>query len=272
MAQEKISFDDYILNAYRDLVATRYPDSQNHWPIISGHNVKVGQYQDYVVIFFKHTANPVMKSSSGIGNIPPSIIGVDTINQYNIKAVRERLQKFFGATPSDCVLLVRQDMSNLQSELGATLQRHEYSLGLTPMRVFLSHKGVDKPKVREFKETLELLGFDPWLDEDAMYAGVELERAIAQGFKDSCAAVFFVTPNYRDEQYLATEVNYAIAEKRKKGEKFSIVTLVYEANGAKGQVPDLLAPYVWKEPRNDLEAIRELIRALPVKLGDVYWR
>ena len=105
-----------------------------------------------------------------------------------------------------------------------------------------------------------------------MHAGVELERAIAQGFRDSCAAVFFVTPNYVDEQYLATEVNYAIAEKRRKGTKFAIITLVYEGDGKKGQVPDLLAPYVWKEPRNDLEAIRELIRALPVKVGDVYWR
>lgn len=152
------------------------------------------------------------------------------------------------------------------------MQKHEYSLGLTPMKIFLSHKGVDKPKVREFKESLELLGFDPWLDEDAMHAGVELERAIAQGFKDSCAAVFFVTPNYIDEQYLASEVNYAIAEKRKKGTKFSIITLVYEIDGKKGLVPDLLAPYVWKEPRNDLEALRELIRALPVKVGDAYWK
>jgi hypothetical protein len=232
----------------------------------------MGQYQDYVVIFFKHTANPVRKSSSGIGEIPSSLVGVDAISPSNIKAVREKLQKYFGATPSDCVLLVKQDMSNLSSELDATLQRHEYSLGLTPMKVFLSHKGVDKPKVREFKETLEMLGFDPWLDEDAMHAGVELERAIAQGFKDSCAAVFFVTPNYRDEQYLASEVTYAIAEKRKKGAKFSIITLVFEANGVKGQVPELLATYVWKEPRSDLEALIELVRSLPVKVGDVYWR
>ncbi len=272
MNQEKISFDEYVLNTYSALVASKYPDFQNHWPVISGHNVKIGKYQDHVVIFFKHTANPTMKSSSGIGQIPPSLMDVEAITPLNIKSVRKKLENFFCATASDCVLLVKQDMSNLHAELEATLQRHEYSLGLIPMKIFLSHKGVDKPKVREFKETLELLGFDPWLDEDSMHAGVELERAIAQGFKDSCAAVFFVTPNYVDEQYLATEVNYAIVEKRKKGTRFSIITLVYEVDGKKGQVPDLLAPYVWKEPRNDLEAIRELIRALPVKVGDVYWK
>jgi hypothetical protein len=271
MSQEQIRFDDFVLNNYKALVASRYPDLQNHWPVISGHDVKIGKYQDYVVIFFKHTANSAIKTSLGI-EIPYNLVGVDTIAPTNIKSVRDKLEKFFGATASDCVLLVKHDMSNLQSELEAALKKHEYSLGLTPMKIFLSYKGVDKPKVREFKETLELLGFDPWLDEDAMHAGVELERAIAQGFKDSCAAVFFITPNYIDEQYLATEIDYAIAEKRKKGEKFSIITLVYEIDGKKGQVPDLLSRYVWKEPRNDLEAIRELIRALPVKAGDVYWK
>ena len=66
--------------------------------------------------------------------------------------------------------------------------------------------------VRAFKDTLQLLGFDPWLDEDAMVAGTKLERGIPTGFERSCAAVFFVTPNFSDENYLATEVDYAIQE------------------------------------------------------------
>ncbi|MGT2429380.1 TIR domain-containing protein [Cupriavidus basilensis] len=49
------------------------------------------------------------------------------------------------------------------------------------MKIFLSHKSADKPLVRQFKQTLDELGFDPWLDEDAMNAGAELERAPAQG-------------------------------------------------------------------------------------------
>ena len=64
-----------------------------------------------------------------------------------------------------------------------------------------------------------------------MSAGVELERGLLQGFKESCAAVFFITPDYLDEQYLATEINYAIAEKRSKGNKFSLITLVMEKDG-----------------------------------------
>ena len=60
-------------------------------------------------------------------------------------------------------------------------------------KVFLSHKGVDKGKVTEFKNTLALLGYDPWLDEDAMPAGTPLERGLLQGMQDSCGVVFFIT-------------------------------------------------------------------------------
>lgn len=77
-------------------------------------------------------------------------------------------------------------------------------------KIFLSHKGVDKPVTREYFRVLKTLGFDPWLDEDAMVAGTPLERGILDGFEQSCAAVFFVTPSFQDENYLATEVNYAI--------------------------------------------------------------
>ena len=38
-------------------------------------------------------------------------------------------------------------------------------------KIFLSHKGSDKATVTDFKETLEVLGYEPWLDEDAMPAG-----------------------------------------------------------------------------------------------------
>ena len=84
------------------------------------------------------------------------------------------------------------------------------------MKLFLSHKSSDKSKVREYKKTLEEMGFDVWLDEDAMPAGTQLHRGILQGFKDSCAAIFFVTPDYVDEGFLETEINYAIDEKMKK--------------------------------------------------------
>ena len=61
-------------------------------------------------------------------------------------------------------------------------------------RIFLSHKDCDKPLVRRFMSALRSIGFDPWLDEEAMPAGSHLDHSILQGLKESCAAVFFITP------------------------------------------------------------------------------
>jgi hypothetical protein len=127
-------------------------------------------------------------------------------------------------------------------------------------KIFLSHKGVDKPVIREYFRVLQTLRFDPWLDEDAMVAGTPLERGILDGFDKSCAAVFFVTPNFQDENFLATEINYAMAQKRKKGDRFSIITIVFSDRKQKGKVPKLLEQYVWKEPKCQLEALDEIVR------------
>jgi hypothetical protein len=140
-------------------------------------------------------------------------------------------------------------------------------------RIFLSHKRVDKPLVRRIGSVLRLLGFEPWIDESDMPAGAELERALLAGMKSSCAAVFFVTVNYEDHNFLATEINYAIAEKRAKGKRFAIITLtVASDNGREIQVPDLLKTYVWKNTKTELEMLQEIIKALPLAVGDVRWR
>jgi hypothetical protein len=140
-------------------------------------------------------------------------------------------------------------------------------------KVFLSHKGVDKEFVIDFKDTLEILGYDPWIDDDAMPAGTPLERGLLKGMQDSCGLVFFITPSFKDEGYLETEVNYAIQEKRKKGEKFAIITLQFVGgNGNVGEIPELLKTYVWKKPRTPLHAMREIIRALPIQVGEIDWR
>lgn len=140
-------------------------------------------------------------------------------------------------------------------------------------KIFLSHKGSDKEKVVDFKDTLELLGYKPWLDDDAMPAGTPVERGILEGMKTSCAVVFFITSSFEDEGYLRTEVEHAVREKREKRDKFAIITLVFpDSGGDRAHVPELLQPYAWKTPRTDLEALQEIIRALPVAPGEINWR
>ena len=138
-------------------------------------------------------------------------------------------------------------------------------------KIFLSHSSIDKPLVRQYKEILKEIGFEPWLDEDAMIAGVELERSLLAGFEDSCAAVFFITSNFIDAKYLSTEVNYAIQQKRKKGDKFSIIVLQIDSDAGHGEIPELLKQYVWKTPMSQTEALIEIMRALPLRLPKPRW-
>ncbi len=59
-------------------------------------------------------------------------------------------------------------------------------------RILLSHKGANKSVVRLYYRALKAGGFCPWLDEEDMPAGTNPDRGIRQGFKDSCAVVFFL--------------------------------------------------------------------------------
>jgi hypothetical protein len=65
-----------------------------------------------------------------------------------------------------------------------------------PKRIFLSHRSIDREIGHDVADSLREIGFDPWLDEDAMPAGADLERSIKDGIVCSCAAVFFVTPQF----------------------------------------------------------------------------
>lgn len=262
---------DDILKRYENFVLGKHENAKGYWPIVSGCDVKIGHYADHWIFIYVHTGSN-MHCYKYPGEASEELLGTDQITEASIPLIRSSLEKHYRLGKNDAVFIVKKDMSNLESECTAALRRHEYALGLTPMKIFLSHKGTDKPHVREFKETLSLLGFDPWFDEDALKAGDKRDRGILRGFRESCAAVFFTTPSFKDETYLATEIDYAVDEKKQKGDRFSIITLVFEKDGRKGQVPDLLKTYIWKEPKTDLEALQEIIKALPVKVGDVYWK
>lgn len=263
---------EVIDKEYRKIVEQKYPEYSNVWPIISGYNLLNGPYGNYIICIFKHTGNNSMMATSVV-EFNDVNTGVTSISSQNIDSVRDKVRSSFRLSSMDSVVILAVDGSNLGSELQKLLESHEFVMGVKKMKIFLSHKGADKPLVRLYKQTLELLGFEVWLDEDAMPAGTALHRGILQGFKDSCAAIFFITPNYKDEEFLETEVNYAITEKMNKGDKFSIITLVFsDDKGKTGEVPELLKTYVWKQPTNDLEALQEIIKALPVKLGDVRYR
>ena len=251
---------------YTKIVKEKYPQKSHSWPILSGYDVLGGQFGNYIISILKDTGNPAMMSS---GFIDLEFLSeyVTDINSSNVEMVREKIRIERDLKHRDYVVILATNGNNLANELEKALKYHEIITGVVKMKIFLSHKSIDKELVREVKKTLNVLGFDAWLDEDDLYAGVPLERSIMQGFKDSCAAIFFVTPDFKDEDYLGSEVEYAIAEKRLKKNNFAIITLVLEKNGSFGVVPDLLSSYVYKQPKNELQMIQHIIKALPMKLG-----
>lgn len=179
----------------------------------------------------------------------------------------------FGFTPEDI-----EKRNKIVAQAAAMIldkDRHRFQLFIEmqkPKNIFLSHKTPDKTLVREIAATLKAAQLSPWLDEENMKAGANLERSLRQGFTDSCAAVFFVTPRFVDDGYLASEVDYALAEKRSKGERFSIVTLLLPGeDGSYGEVPTLLRTYVWKQIQ-PIEIVRTILEALPIQLGQPSWR
>ena len=137
------------------------------------------------------------------------------------------------------------------------------------LRIFLSHKSADKGLVRRYYETLQILGFSPWLDEKDLPAGTVLERGLQQGFEESCAVIFFITPSFEDEKYLATEIDYALEERRERAERFQIITLCFGEGVA---VPKPLRRFVYKQVTNDLVGFREILAALPIEVGPILWK
>ena len=141
--------------------------------------------------------------------------------------------------------------------------------GVNETRIFLSHKSKDKERVKRYCKVLDQLGYQPWLDESDMPAGTRLNKGILDGINESCAVVFFITKNFRDERILADEIDYAKTRKTEQGEKFSIIILKFPDSA---DVPELFKTYVWKDVNNDLDGLHEIIRALPIELGPVHWK
>ena len=266
---------DIAFFAYKIYVESYFPDLVEYWPVIAGTHYKIGNFDKYYVVVLIDQGPTSLIQTLGIGNIK---LNLNEIDRTNPNMIRKELFSLLNLKKRDAIFLF--DNTNSYSNWNADLERdlkenflqHKMVMNMEPMKIFLSHKSINKDKVRNFKTILELLGFSPWLDEEAMSAGANLERSLHSGMVDSCAAIFFITPDYKDEKYLSTEIDYAISRKRQ-DEKFSIITLVFsDENGEKGVVPSLLQPYVWKEPANDLLALAEILKALPLEVGDIRFK
>ena len=253
-----------IIKCYGSFIEKHIPELKGSWPIINGFLIIPYKYGNYNIFILKN-ASPYETSTLKQEILPKYLITYNEINQENIDAVRSQIYKSCLCDKDSYVLIINDDLSNVNNELQILFEKHKQVLGIIKMKIFLSHKGIDKQLVIDYKETLSLLGFEVWLDDDAMPAGSNLIRSIHQGIIESCAIVFFITDDFKDESWIAKEVDYAM-QKKVKDNNFAIITIVFSSEE---NVPEILKDYVYKKVSSPLEGLREILRGLPIEVGKV---
>ena len=265
--KEDIRWSDVILDVYKQFINENYPNHSRRWPIINGISNSQSIYLggEYVVFLYKNSPFSSVSSFS-YDQLSPNDIGFNEINSNNIEQVRKYFYSNLNLSLDDGIFILCRDLSNLSTEIKIICETHKQYMGLLPMKIFLSHKSKDKSNVREFKNILQKLGFSPWLDEEELKAGDKLNRSLLKGMQESCAAIFFITDNYEDTQYLSDEIDYA-KNRAMEDPNFKIITLVF--NNANHNIPQLLRHYVWKNVNSDLSALGHIIDALPLQVGEI---
>ena len=130
-------------------------------------------------------------------------------------------------------------------------------------RIFLSHKGINKPLVEKIDRALRLLNLKTWFDVDDLAAGDALVRGVDNAFAGCAAAVFFISADYVDAGVISKEIDRAVHEATMREELFRIIPLVLKQHGGSDEhVPGPLQTLVWKTV-DDIEIVPTILRALP---------
>ncbi len=130
-------------------------------------------------------------------------------------------------------------------------------------RIFLSHKGANKPLIEKVDAALRLIGLRTWFDKDDLAAGDSLVRGVDNAFTSCSAAVFFISSEYVDAGVIGKEIDRAIHEAATRGGGFRIIPLVLaQHGGTDDRVPDPLKTLVWKTVQ-DIDVVPMILRSLP---------
>lgn len=130
-------------------------------------------------------------------------------------------------------------------------------------RIFLSHKGANKPLIDKVDQTLRLLGLKTWFDRDDLAAGDPLVRGVDNAFAECSAAVFFLSGQFADAGVIQREIDRAIHEQAMRADGFRVIPIVLaEHGGSDDKVPTPLKTLVWKTV-NDIDILPTILKALP---------
>ena len=130
-------------------------------------------------------------------------------------------------------------------------------------RIFLSHKGANKPLIDKVDQALWLLGLKTWFDRDDLAAGDPLVRGVDNAFAECAAAVFFLSGQFADAGVIKREIDRANHEQTMRADGFRIIPIVLAQHGGSDSiVPAPLKMLVWK-PVDDIEIVPTILKGLP---------
>lgn len=135
-------------------------------------------------------------------------------------------------------------------------------------RIFLSHKGANKPLVAKIDTALRLLNLKTWFDRDDIVAGDTLVRSVDKAFEECAAAVFFISADFVDSGVIRKEIDRAIHEEAMRSGGFRVIPLVLAQHGGHdGLVPGPFRTLAWKTV-DDIEIVPAILWALPQMVRD----
>lgn len=130
-------------------------------------------------------------------------------------------------------------------------------------RIFLSHKGANKPIIDKVDQALRLLGLKTWFDRDDLAAGDPLVRGVDSAFAECSAAVFFLSGQFADAGVIQREIDRAIHEQAMRADGFRVIPIVLaQHGGSDDRVPAPLNTLVWKTV-DDVDIVPTILKALP---------
>jgi len=133
-------------------------------------------------------------------------------------------------------------------------------------RIFLSHKGVNKPLVEKIDNALQMLNLKTWFDRNDLVAGDALVRSVDDAFAGCAAAVFFISEDFVDSGVIRNEINRAIHEQAMRSDGFRVIPLVLRQHGGNDdRVPGPFRTLVWKTV-DDVDIVPVILKALPPAL------
>lgn len=209
---ERPAIAEKVRKCYEKSVLTKYKDARDYWPVISGCDFNIGHYLDYWIFIYVHTGSNAYGYKYP-AEASPELLGTSQITQDNISLIRAKLEEHYRLKKEDAVFIVKKDMSNLDSECGAAMQKHEYALGLNPIRLFISHCSNDQEvagKLTELvKNALRLSSSEircTSVDGYRLPGGAKTNEQIKREVRDSIAFIGLISAAATGSMYVLFEL------------------------------------------------------------------